>query len=247
MPDDGSTFKTLHSDVVWVESTLRLERDEWRFEEVSGVAWWAGLPRDAAMEVVPSDRVVPLSVLAPADAGPWVLVNGGFYEQGPMGLVVTGGCELNPLTTRGGSGVIAGGPDRVAVMHREAWDGQSQEALQSIDRLVDGGRSLVRQRPEAPGAARSAVVISEDLIWVVVAAATDSVEGHDEYLRLVRTTGNGLSLWAFADYLVASRGAHQALNLDGGISSQLMVRTGEHRFEVKGEKGTINALVLRPP
>ncbi len=103
---------------------------------------------------------------------------------------------------------------------------------------------MVARREEAPLSARSAVAITHDAVWVVVAVGAPSIASEDP-LQLGDTYGNGMPLWVFAEWLVA-QGAVSAINLDGGISSAMLVRAGEERFEILGAAGTINAVVLRP-
>ena len=235
---------------------LVLEQQSWRLGEAHGKAWRVHVPLPGRVQVRPSPTggVVPFSDLLPTDAGPWAALNGGFYERGPMGLVVSDGIEVSPLSSRGGSGVFSWGPAGPAVVHRTAWHAGAPQALQSIDRLVDAGKSLVKRKEAARSAARSAVAISDGQLWLVALADDDSIDplpggaGPGEGgVQLHDTVVIGLPLWIFADYLVDQLGARSALNLDGAISTQLLVRTPGHSFEVRGENGTIDSVVIRPP
>lgn len=229
------------------EGGLVLESFDWRWEEQRGTLFRARVPRTGRAEVRPSAEVRPFGELLPADAGPWAAINGGFYEVGAMGLVVAGGVQHTALSPRGGSGVFLFGPQGARIVHRDRWAPGEPEALQSIDRLVDEGRSLVKARPEAPRAARSAVVLDGEGMALVAAVAAESLREQGEGSWQIRgSSGRGLSLGAFAALLAGSLGAQQALNLDGAISTQLAVRAGDRRFELRGEAGTINALLLRP-
>jgi uncharacterized protein YigE (DUF2233 family) len=231
-------------------SAIEVRERRWRDEGDAGQAWLVGVPRASAkVEVRPSAAVAPFAELAPPDAGPWATINGGFYDdQGAaMGLVVAGGQEWSAFRKGGGSGVLEAAAGQLRVVHRDEWQPSAvDQALQSIDRLVDGGLNLVKDRPGAPRAARSAVALAADRVWLVVAVSDDSVEIDGEDVQLKLTSGHGMTLHGFADFIVEHTGAIQALNLDGAVSTQLAIRDGGRRFEVRGELGTINALVVRP-
>lgn len=224
---------------------LELHQLGWRVADRAGVAWAARMPRSGRMTVTPSEEVRPLSELVEGESGTWAAVNGGFYEQGPMGLVVSGGVERHPLTERGGSGVVQHDPMPVGVVHRDAWTPGAKEAVQSIDRIVDAGTSLVKPRAGAHLDARSAVVVSPQGVWVVVAVAKESVAPGAGGVRLVSTAGHGLTLPEFADLLIIGLHAEQALNLDGAVSTQMVVSVPPWRWVVAGEWGTINGVVVR--
>ncbi len=224
---------------------LELHQLGWRVAERTGVAWAARVPRDGRLTVKPSDDVRTLSELTVGETGAWAAINGGFYEDGPMGLVVSDGVEQHPLAERGGSGVVEFDPMPVGVVHRDAWKPGAKQALQSIDRLVDAGASLVKPREGAHLDARSAVAVSADGVWVVAAVANESVVAGSDGVKLVRTVGHGLALSEFADLLVAGLHAEQALNLDGAVSTQMVVSIPPWRWMVAGERGTINGVVVR--
>ncbi len=230
---------------------LRLEMQPWTFGADTGTAWRVRMPRDAAMEVQAHPTVQDFAAFLPDDTGPWAALNGGFYARGAsgmeaMGLVVSGGEVHSPLRKGGGSGIARWGPGPIEVLHRSAWEPGATQALQSIDRIVGDGASLVNARPGKRPTARSALATSADAVWLVALAHTDSIQETSTGVRLRRTSGLGLPLWAFADYLVSAVDAEAALNLDGAISTSLAVQTPTERFELHGELGTINALVLRP-
>ena len=66
-------------------------------------------------------------------------------------------------------------------------------------------------------------------------------------IQLIRTVGEGMTLAEFAEFLVLAVGAKQALNLDGAVSTQMIVAMPTWRWVVRGERGTINGVVIRPP
>lgn len=210
-----------------------------------GRLWRVTVPLTASMHIAPSDHVVPFADFLPAAGGTWAAINGGFYEgDHPMGLVLTGGVERNALQPGGGSGVFGFGPTGLHIVHRDAWVHGDTEALQSIDRLVDGGVNLVNARLEAPRAARSAVALNADTLCIVAAASDASISDEDGGVRLHATSGRGPTLGEFADLVLAACKADTALNLDGAVSTQLAVQVSDARFEVRGERGTINAVVV---
>jgi hypothetical protein len=231
---------------------LRVERQRWEFGDVEGIAWRARVGLDADVDLSTSDDVVAFRRLLPTDPGPWAAINGGFYEAvpdsdtyRPMGLVVSEGEEKSGLTRRGGSGVFYVDEDGPAVAHRDQFATAPSVALQSIDRIVSDGESVVSRRAGAKGAARSAVVVGDSHLWLVIAVADADVTETSTGARLSKS-GEGLPLWAFAEYVLATTDAHDALNLDGGVSTQLAVRDHDFILYVDGVRGTINALVARP-
>jgi hypothetical protein len=241
-PPELSELPTLLAGSAHVRATL----DRWTEGDDSG--WWIAvrLPRDAVLEIVPSDTVVPFEQLLPTDDHDWVAVNGGFYDadRRPMGLVVSEGHLFHPLGPSG-SGVLEGDPLPMRVVHRDAWQPGALMALQSIDRLVDAGVNLVQPRAGAHRDARAAVALSADAAWAVVAFSDRSAGRTDEGFRLSSTSGHGLTLAGFAALLVDRLGAGQALNLDGAVSTQLAARVGGASVRVVGERGTVQAVVLR--
>ncbi len=226
---------------------LELHVVTWTAGPANGVAWLASVPRDGSLGIAPSADVRPLRELVGEPSPPWAAINGGFYEEGPMGLVVSSGVESHALAANGGSGVVQFDSAGANIVHRDAWAPGATEALQSIDRLVDGGASLVHPRPDAHRDARSAVAISDDRLWLVAAFAANNVTSGPDGIQLIRTVGEGMTLAEFADFLVVALGAKQALNLDGAVSTQMIVAMPTWRWVVRGERGTINGVVITPP
>ena len=225
--------------------SMTLTERRWSWGDQQGSAWTVQLPRSAAFRVVASEEVRWLHELVPEPTSGTAVINGGFYEDGPMGLVVSDGVELAPLTDRGGSGILTYNGQQAEVVHRPNWTGGAQQALQSIDRLVVDGNSVVKHREGAPLAARSAVVLSEDALWLVIHAADASVtERTASGARISDPYDHGMPLWAFADWLVTELHAVDALNLDGGFSTNLTVVLGARTFQITGVDGTINAIAV---
>ncbi len=233
---------------------LVVETQRWRTETTSGRAWRA---RATRAEVVARDEVGDFSLLEPGGDEPWAMINGGFYEPHPkggyraMGVVVADGTSHSPYRKRGGSGVfVVDAQGKASLVHRPDWKKvattEPPHALQSIDRVVVEGASVVRQGRDSRGAARSAVAIDGQTIWLVAAAADDSThELSPSSWRLSRTR-RGMTLWEWSRFLIDSTGATHALNLDGGVSTQLVARAKGARVEVRGERGTLNAVVVKP-
>lgn len=226
---------------------LRLEEQTWTLGPDAGLAWRASVALPGHAVITALDEVGGFETLLPSDPGPWAAINGGFYDTDAraMGLVVSGGVERHSLQGNGGSGVFFVGPTGPRVVKRDQWQPGPAEALQSIDRLIDQGASLVAKL-DGKKAARSAVVVGETRLWLVALADGPGVETIAEGVQLDDTIAHGLSLGRFAEYLIQTTDAVEALNLDGAVSTQLAVRTPDGRFEVRGERGTINAVVLRP-
>jgi uncharacterized protein YigE (DUF2233 family) len=238
-----------HDTVVAAAEGFELHQLDWTAGPSAGTAWAARFPRDAALRVHPSGSVQPLAALAHPDAAAWAAINGGFYDaSGAMGLVLAGGVEHEALAPRGGSGVVRYDPGSIAILHRDAWvPGSAREALQSIDRIVDRGTVLVRPAAGAHRDARSGVAVADDAVWLVAAAARESIRPGAQGLRLQGTAGRGLTLAEFATLLVDALHAREALNLDGAVSTQMMVAASGWSWGVEGERGTVNAVSLRPP
>lgn len=215
-------------------------------------------PARASLGVLPSTRPTPLSSLTGGLQGDFVAINGGFYDEAnrPMGLVVSAGAEHARLRRGGGSGVffVKGGEPGIVHRREDILLHPLDEAVQSIDRLVDESEVLVRLREGLPHDARSAVAI-DWLGRVHLVAAVDErsiASAHGNRVQLgPETTATGPTLWQLADFLArpvlaGGLGARVALNLDGGFSTALQARIRGETLSVSGYRGTINALVARP-
>jgi uncharacterized protein YigE (DUF2233 family) len=241
------------------DGEMEVERQRWRFEGVSGWSWRVSWPRDAAAKVLASSEREPLGDLlsrAGTPSGAWAAINGGFYEQGsgegvyvPMGVVLASGAMIQKYQRRGGSGILVVVDGLASVVHHSRWKEiqarKPTQALQSIDRIVDGGESLVKPREGARSAARSAVVMGEQRLWLIASAADGSiVERADGAVQLRGTGWQGMPLWAFASYVLETTDAQEALNLDGAVSVQLEALASGKRLRVLGELGTMSAVLV---
>lgn len=246
--------------VLLKEGGVVLERQLWTFGDFDGVAWRVRAPRATPIRVVPTNDLQKIEDLVSSPSrGAWATINGGFYERWPngshpyraMGVVQSQGKEHSPYRHRGGSGVLVVDAKESSpqILHRDAYKKRGGDppwqALQSIDRIVSGGETLVKKREGAKMAARSAVALTEKEVILITLAARTSVREFDGGARLFKTSFLGLPLWAFAAYVRDSTGAQEALNMDGAVSTQMMVRLDGEVFKLIGERGIINAVELR--
>ena len=210
------------------------------------------VPPMAVVEVVPV--WAPSALQAFVEVAPGracAAINGGFYDlQGAMGWVVHAGGEVAPLRATGGSGVLVIDGEGARIVHRDDAKGRPREALQSIDRLVDGGRSVVGAGARPDADARSAVGLRGDGTMVFAVVFADAAVVREDGGRVElgpASSTTGLSLAAWAELLarpVAEEGLGvvTALNLDGGYSTSLVVNVGGVELEVVAHGATINAL-----
>lgn len=206
----------------------------------------------AAVEVVPVWAPSALQAFAAIEPGrACAAINGGFYDlQGAMGWVVHAGEEVAPLRATGGSGVLVIDADGTRIVHRDAAGGRPREALQSIDRLVDGGRSVVGAGARPDADARSAVGLRGDGTMVLAVVFADAAVVREDAGRVElgpASSTTGVSLAAWAELLArpvadGGLGVTTALNLDGGYSTSLVVRVGAVELDVVAHGATINAL-----
>ncbi len=210
----------------------------------------AALPRAASFRILSAERPTPLARIV--GERPGIALNGGFYDESgrAMGLVIQDGRELSKLRkSGGGSGVLTFGPQGFAVVHRnDPVPPGTTQALQSIDRIVAGARSVIGPRVSPELDARSAVATFADgsaRLYVVFAESRPRAAACDATgctFRLDSTSSSsGISLAELADFLVAE-GADAALNLDGGYSTSFEARLGGKRLRVVAFRATINAL-----
>jgi len=214
--------------------------------------------RDRHVRVLPSPRPLPLSeiVAGASPPEPFAAIDGGFYdtEGTPMGLVRAGGQDHHEVGERGGSGILMVRDGRVSIVHRDAYEpgANVSEALQSIDRLVNRGSSLVGQAASRRRAARSAVAIDAlgDLHLVV---AFDERAVASESEALIQMSGDatrtGPTLSQMAELLVRSPedggvGAREALGLDGGLSTSMVVKSDARALTILPYNATINGLLV---
>jgi hypothetical protein len=165
-----------------------------------------------------------------AERGALVVVNGGFFDENgkPLGLVVSGGEQRNPLRrVDWGVFVLRDAVPRI-VHTREyaAADGVSA-ALQVGPRLVVGGRPT-QLKPQV--SRRSALCVHRD--GRVSLLVTDALDARD------------LARFLAAPEAEGGLACGDALNLDGGPSTQLSAHAGDFALEVLGAWPVPNAVAF---
>jgi hypothetical protein len=214
----------------------------------------AALPRSASFQILAAERPLPLARIV--GDRPGVALNGGFYDESgrALGLVVQDGREVSKLRrSGGGSGVLTFGPRGFAVVPRgDPLPPGTTQALQSIDRLVAGAKSVLGPRVSPELDARSAVATFTDggaRLYVVFASDVSRASACDASGCAFRldsaSSSSGISLAQLADFLVAE-GAATALNLDGGYSTSFEAQLGGKQLRVVAFRATINALFAAP-
>lgn len=196
-------------------------------------------------------------VMAPAPLLPFAAIPGGFFDDDtgrPMGLVRREGENRSPLGERGGDGIflIQAGEPQIVNVSTYTESAAVSDALQSVDPVVQAGRSLVADNTVYRRAARSAVVIdAEEVVHFVIAFDDRSIaEEHDNHIELNNDAawlGPTLAEWGDILVLHPQICAQTALGLDAGNSLGLIVRTNEGSIRVEGSRGTMNALVMSDP
>lgn len=224
-------------------------REGWR-EVAPGVAHRAlSLPGGAAGEAFRVDlrraeiRVVDARTLGgratarelrERTPGAVLAVNGGFFDETgePMGLVLSDGQEKNTLR-RTDWGVLWVAGDHAGIVHTRTWRdaprSDARHALQSGPRLVVGGRPV---KLKAQVARRTAVCLRSPSDLVLVVTEAVGLRPLAEFLARKPAAG-GL-------------GCLDALNLDGGPSTQLSLEAGPRRMDISGGWGVPNGLVVLP-
>lgn len=168
-----------------------------------------------------------LPVLGDGRVADHVAVNASFFDPdlNAMGYVVDDhGGHGRPLPAWGAlalfphtSRVVAPGADLKAL--------PATGLVQGLPRLVVDGAVVAGLKRQ--DAVRTAVCTDDNALTVVVSkGAVDAV--------------------AFADHLRRVVGCRHALNLDGGPSTQLAARVGDHSESVVGGWGVPNILLLTP-
>lgn len=202
--------------------------------ERSGHAFRAD-PRVVHMTVLDarrSDRRVASVNSLRQESRAYVVVNGGFFDENtrPLGLVVGDGKETSRLR-KVDQGLFLISMGRPLIQHaRDALPTPIETALQSGPRLVVDGRPL-QLKPQV--SRRTCVCLPGDGTVIIVVFPT------------------AVSLSELADKLVAppaegGLGCWNALNLDGGPSTQLSVATPTLTIDVEGGWGVPNGLAILP-
>ncbi len=215
-------------------------------------------PGEHRVQVVPSERPAALDhiVAGARSAQPFAAIDGGFYdlEGAPMGLVRTEGRDVSPLRETGGSGVLVVEGARARIVHRDAYapNDAITDAVQSVDRIVSEGRSLVSARASQRRAARSAVALDARGALHLVVAFDQRAIAHEEDARITLGSESGTTgptLGQMAELLARSPedggvGAVEALGLDGGFSTSMTVKSAARALRIEAFRATINGVLV---
>lgn len=168
-----------------------------------------------------------------ADPKLWLAVNGGFFDRdfSASGLLVSNGTQLAPIRRGGGSGILIVHDARAELIARDDVLPQGLDlAVQCGPRLIERDGSVGIHRNDEKRAARTVACLREggrtlDLIVVFTP----------------ERRGDGPTLFALAHQLSKplaasdASGCEQALNLDGGPSTGMMVPAApELRYDPLG-------------
>lgn len=160
-----------------------------------------------------------------------ITINGGFFDQDfrPLGLRINNRQQKSPIKQISWWGVfyIKNNKPYVSNVRQFKRDKQIEFAVQSGPRLIINGKIP----PLKPGRAeRSALGI-----------------GKDGRVIIVITDNNPLSTTELAQLMKESPlGCLNALNLDGGSSSQLHAKIDTFQLDVHGFSNVSDAIIVRP-
>lgn len=168
-----------------------------------------------------------------AEAGALLAVNGGFFLEdfSPLGLLVSQGRELNPLR-RVDWGVFYVADREARIVHRRDWRRPAglEFAVEAGPRLVVEGRVLTLKPQRAR---RTALGITEAGDVLIVATEGRILTAEFAELLARPESAGGL-------------GCRDALNLDGGSSTQLWFEHAGRRIEIEPLANVANAVALFP-
>jgi hypothetical protein len=188
-------------------------------------------PADVALRVVPAPGG-RAAVSAFAPAGDVIAINASFFdEEGrTMGLAVDRGRSLGGRRIGRWAGfVVERGTPRILPGSALGEGTGTDLVVQGLPRLVVAG-TVPRLKPQR--ARRTAVCVAGGR--VVLLATTARVETTELARFLAAPPAHG------------GLGCRDALNLDGGSSTQLVARWGDFQARVDGAWGVPNALVVTP-
>lgn len=193
-------------------------------------------PRTARITVLDarrSGRRVATAATLREERGAWLVMNGGFFdpENKPLGLVIGEAGETSPLRNLDqGVFVVDAGVPRVQHAS-EPVPARPEVALQAWPRLVVDGRPL-QLKPQR--SRRSVICVPGDgSVLLLVLETPTSLQAIATEIAKPPTEG-GLGCWS-------------ALNLDGGPSTQLSLKTPTVSLEIEGGWGVPNGLAVLPP
>ena len=157
-------------------------------------------------------------------------INGGYFDNNShaIGLRIAQGKRTNPFYARANWGVFAIRDDKAFIAHTRDYKGspRTREALQCGPRLVVDGRvtDLKQQWARRSG-------VGVDVNGKVIIAVSDGALSFDDWA----------AMWADKNAL----GCRDALNLDGGPSTQMSVISAKHPVEVRGGWPVPDAILVR--
>ena len=151
--------------------------------------------------------------------GALAVINGGYFDNNsrPLGLRVADGQRTNPIYSKANWGIFYIRDGRAFIAHTRDYkpSPNTRQALQCGPRLVVNGKTT-DLKPQS--ARRSGVGI--DARGRVVLAVCDGALSFDDWAKL----------WAGEDAM----NCPNALNMDGGGSTQMSVQAKNHAVEVRG-------------
>jgi hypothetical protein len=155
--------------------------------------------------------------------GAYAVINGSFFnpELGILGLAISDGEEISKQTIAGENrGIFFVRYGRPGLVHRDSFYREGvKQALQSGPWLVYRGKAQTTFKREEHVNRRSAIGMDK--------------KGR-VYFIITDTVANGITLPHLAKIMADRLGCHNALNLDGGTSSQMLLSTGVRTILVRG-------------
>lgn len=188
-------------------------------------------PAEVVLRVVPAaeGRARVDAIAPPGDA---IATNASFFDEAgkTMGMVVDRGRSIGGRRlSRWAAFVVDGAQARVVPGTTLEDDVAHDLVVQGLPRLVVGG-AVPRLKPQR--AERTAVCVANERVVLIVTTSRVDASEFARFLAAAPATG-GL-------------GCVDALNFDGGSSTQLAAHWGGFEARVGGAWGVPNALVLTP-
>lgn len=189
-----------------------------------------------AVAPVMDDRAPDLAAIAER-LGAIAVINGGFHdpEGRVLGRLVADGVELSPSSNArvlsGQLTVDAAG--RPSLLPRDADGSGARHALQAGPFLIDPGGAMGIRSRSAP-ARRSAIAVADDGALLLVRSGPCVLRDLAEILH------------ALPDAFMVRR-VERALNLDGGPSAGMLVRTMDGKTWLEPPQARIRSCVLVLP
>jgi exopolysaccharide biosynthesis protein len=227
----GGTRWRAHSDDVWERIAPGVEMRTLR------------APGDGSARSIVALRTSPdrirVAMGAAREAEAWrktfkalAAVNGGYYdaEGKPLGLRASRGQKLNPLHGKAWGVFYTRGDEknpeaRIVATEKFKWRSNIRVALQCGPRLVENGKVL-KLKPQ--WARRTGLGIQRD--GRVIIAVADSEMSLPDWAKL----------WASPSGL----NCPDALNLDGGPSSQLSLQTASRQLHLRSGRAVPDAVLI---